>query len=427
MRNKSVETQNFASLHDINYKSRKGVIMFNRKKAFILKLFFSFLFFISFSIYAENEEERIGYIYYDNMAPVYQFDYTISNTIGDVFVDHNNILHVINQKGSFEFDTTGKLMVHKNELEQIPIKIDNENNIFIREKNIIKKLNNVGKLAYTIDITPGEEFIFIDKKEQFYFITRRDIYEDLSYEKENLLKEIEELLKEREELDTRDSPYYRDFDYNKRQYKDNEQRMMELDWELKKLVDYYEHLWKSNINSTNPISQNDMNIRFEDLKRKKQDYYDYRVQQYDLRKKQESLDSDVKDKKYDLLKREKDTRLKLKELDAQIKKDIERKYIIKIIDNQEQIVKRIPIVTSTKSVPLWECVNIIVDNDNNYYGIYKDRIYVFDEESNPICSFGRYGTHKGEIIKASQIAVDTKKSIYVVDTMNNCIVKFRIK
>ncbi|MBI5206997.1 MAG: hypothetical protein HY934_04315 [Candidatus Firestonebacteria bacterium] len=404
-------------------------------KMFFLKnliiLLFSILT-ITCPIYAENDE-GIGYIFYDNQAVTYRFNYSIPNTTGEIFLDNNNILHVINQKGSFEFDTAGKLSKQKDELEQIPINIDAAGNMFIRDKNIIKKINDVGKLVYTLDIIPGDEFIHIDKKEQYYFLSKRDVYENYSYERENLIKDINEYVEEREKLDTKDSPFFRDYDYYRRQYKDNEQKMIEMQWTLNKLIDGYEHIWKSNVfMSSLPHDQqidynNRLNNLYDDIKRKKEDLYDYQTQQYDLRKKQEDLQISIADRKYELQQKEKEARLKLKELDKQIETDRERKYMIKIVDNQEQIVKRIPIIVPAQGVPLWECVNIIVDNDRIFYGINHDRIYIYDEEGRPLCSFGKYGIHPGEIIKPVSIAVDSKKSLYVVDSANNNILKFIIK
>ena len=101
--------------------------------------------------------------------------------------------------------------------------------------------------------------------------------------------------------------------------------------------------------------------------------------------------------------------------------------MIKVTNSTEEIVRRIPIVNTQKSIPLWECVNIVADSDGYFYGIYKDRIYIYDTEGNPISSFGKYGTDSGELKQATQIVVDTNKSIYVVDPGNNRITKFDIK
>ncbi|MBI4650764.1 hypothetical protein HY745_05660 [Candidatus Desantisbacteria bacterium] len=336
----------------------------------------SFLLLSQISIYGNNDEEKtdnedkIGFVYYDNLAMTYYYDYS--------------------------------------------------------------KISNVGKLLYTIDILQGEEFIYIDKKEQFYFITARDVYQDFSYEKNSLVKEIQSMTEERENLDKNDNPYIRDNDYLTRQYKDNNLKLIDLNRELTKLTDGYEHLWKSNIpmilsNEQRIETNNRMNILYEEIKRKKEDIIDYETQQYDIKKREAQNLLIIKEKKEEFYQKEKEARLKLHELEKDIEKDHERKYMIKMMDSHEQIVKRIPIIMPVSAVPMWECMNITTDNDRYYYGIYKDRIYLYDEEGNPVSSFGKYGTHPGEIIKASQIAVDNKKSIYVVDTGKNCISKYSIK
>ncbi|MDD5773434.1 MAG: hypothetical protein PHX78_08240 [bacterium] len=374
-----------------------------------------------------KSQENIGYKFYTSKSPVYYYISSFESKNGEIFVDWDDNLFVVNVDGTFTYNSSGVLVNHLNERIQIPTKADGSGNIYILQQNKIKKLSPQKDLITSFSLDDDAKLINIDDKGNYYLIYLRKEFKTNEYNDE--LSKIEDNIKELSQpIEIPDNGETASIAQRFLDYRDE---IRDTTWALDAVKFDYDNSWKEfefgtasladkskiKAKADNDLAQiNAYNARLAFIA-KDIDFWKDRLAQIE-----KNTRENIKDKQ----KENSEEMKRLKEDKGRILKQIEEdkklKYEIRVYTSDKYLTSTIPIPLVQEGIPLYLCQIIVSDKSGNYYGTDGKTVYVYDWEGVLLSSFD--GDHNGGLKAISQLAVDSRGNIYVMDSLKNRISKF---
>ncbi|MEW6087728.1 MAG: hypothetical protein AB1498_05435 [bacterium] len=399
----------------------------------------------------EELQENIGYRFYASNAPIYHFLTNVENKKGEIFIDWEDNLYIVDSEGTFLYNSKAELVNKMAERIQIPLKADSFGNIYILQENKIKKMSPQKELLSSFPIDEDSRLVHIDDKSNYYFISLRKEFKTDEYNEE--LRKIEEKQREltypagvADELRKVSQRYnyvvvpgeitdMGDVDAIDRRLYDYKLEARDSTYALESLRIENSNLWKALEFETSAATRVNIRQKADDtLNRmlrvqdrlafiaKDIDDLNYRKRLLLLNRERELKSKETEDREeYARLNDEK------QRIKKSIEEDFKMKYEIRVYTSDKYLINNYPIPLPQEGIPLFSCHLIVSDRKGNFYGSDGKNVYIYDWEGNLLASFGNPGDYKGGIKAVSWLAVDSKMNIYVSDPLNNKILKFGLE